>query len=101
MNLIRSRAQHPSFKNLSSSGPSQKFLHNKKESDMMLTVKPAPVTVLNVPIPREDILEVIVVVRTKTGVEVAGQLEQVDVCMNLLFDGVTRLKEQIQTQAPR
>ena len=73
----------------------------QKEPAMMLTVKPAPVTVLNLPIPREDILEAIVVVRTKTGVEVAGQLEQVDVCINLLFDGVTRLKEQIQTQAPR
>jgi len=59
---------------------------------MMLTMKPVPVTVLNLPIPREDILEAIVVVRTKTGVEVAGELSEQDRCKNLLLDGLTRLQ---------
>ena len=45
---------------------------------MMLTVKPAPVTVLNVPIPREEILKAIVVVRTKTGVKMTGKNEHED-----------------------
>lgn len=60
---------------------------------MMLTMKPVPVTVLNLPIAREDILEAIVVVRTKTGVEVAGELSEQDRCKNLLLDGLTRLQE--------
>jgi len=70
---------------------------------MTLTVKQAPVTSLSVPIPREDILEAIVVVRTRDGVEVAGALTEQDRCKNLLLDGLTRLQAQnpfvVNTQA--
>lgn len=58
---------------------------------MMVTLKPAPVTQVNLPIAREQIVEMIVVMRTPTGVEVAGDLSNGDVCKNLLLDGLTRL----------
>lgn len=58
---------------------------------MMLEVKPVPLTTLSIPIAREQIVEAILVVRTKDGVEVAGELTQRERCKALLGDGLARL----------
>lgn len=59
---------------------------------MMLTVTPAPITHISLPIPREKILEAVMVFRTREGVEVAGDLSDRERNVNLLLDGITRLQ---------
>lgn len=59
---------------------------------MRLTVTPVPMTMLSLPVPREKVLEAIVVFRTLDGVEVAGDLSDHTHNINLLLDGITRLQ---------